>query len=121
LITKAGARSVWASTLALLSGCAGRPDTTNGAAIHLVDLYKLIRNTRRLAGDPEFELYEHLRDPRDQTDVSAEHPEIVARLARELEAWRRSAEAARLKPDTESAQTLSSEDLERLRALGYIQ
>jgi len=30
-------------------------------------------------------------------------------------------EAARLKPDAESAKGLSKEDLERLRALGYVQ
>ena len=96
------------------------PRGTESVAI-LVGGWKLIHNVQRPPGDPEFELYDHSHDPLDQTEVSAEHPEIVARLAREIVAWRRSAEAARLKPDAESAKALSTEDLERLRSLGYIQ
>ncbi len=83
--------------------------------------WKLIHNVERKAGDPEFELYNHAVDPLDQTDLSAEQPERVERLARELAAWRAHATAARLKPDAEGAQAMSKEDLERLRSLGYIQ
>jgi hypothetical protein len=53
--------------------------------------------------------------------VAAEHPEVVARLVRDLDAWRKTAEAARLKPDSEAEKGMSKEELERLRALGYIQ
>jgi hypothetical protein len=53
--------------------------------------------------------------------VAAQHPDVVARLARELQAWRRMAEAARLTPDSALAATVSAEELERLRALGYVQ
>jgi hypothetical protein len=81
----------------------------------------LIHNTKRHPGDAEFELYRHGSDPLDQTDVSAEHPELVARLARDLRAWQSRAARARVKPDAASAQTMSKEDLERLRSLGYIQ
>jgi hypothetical protein len=42
----------------------------------------------------------------------------VAGLAKVLQAWRRMAQAARLKPDTEAAKNLSKEELERLRSLG---
>ena len=45
----------------------------------------------------------------------------MERLKRELVAWRRSAEAARLKPDSDTEKALSRDELERLRALGYIQ
>jgi arylsulfatase A-like enzyme len=83
--------------------------------------WKLIHNVERRAGEPEFELYHHAVDPLDQTELSAEHPERVERLARDLKAWQAHAAAARLKPDAESAQSMSKEDLERLRSLGYIQ
>jgi arylsulfatase A-like enzyme len=96
------------------------PRSTESVAIVLGG-WKLIHNAQRPAGDPEFELYDHAHDALDQTDVSAEHPDIVARLARELDAWKRQAESARLKPDSASAKTMSKEDLERLRSLGYIQ
>jgi arylsulfatase A-like enzyme len=83
--------------------------------------WKLIHHTKRPAGAPEFELYAHATDPLDRTDVAAQHPEIVQRLGREIAAWRKAAERGRLKPDSESAGSLSKEELERLRSLGYIQ
>ena len=83
--------------------------------------FKLIHNTRRGAGMPEYEVYDHANDPLDRKDVAAAHPEVVESLGRELAAWRKLVEAARLKPDAESAKGLSKEDLERLRALGYVQ
>jgi hypothetical protein len=45
----------------------------------------------------------------------------MARLVRDLEAWQKAAEAAKLKPDSEAETAMSREELERLRALGYIQ
>lgn len=42
-------------------------------------------------------------------------------LTKELQAWRKRAESMRLKPDTQLAGTLGAEELERLRALGYVQ
>jgi len=83
--------------------------------------YKLIHNTKRPVGAPEFELFDHRRDPLDTTDVAAQHPEVVARLQRELDAWRKTVSAARLKPDAAGGQGLSKEEYERLRALGYVQ
>ena len=83
--------------------------------------FKLIHNLKRPEGRPEFELYDHRADPRDLRDVAAAHPDVVERLTRELAAWRQVAERARLKGDTDSAAQLSAEELERLRALGYIQ
>jgi hypothetical protein len=83
--------------------------------------WKLIRNVRRPAGRPEFELFDRGKDLLDAHDVAADHPEVVARLARDLDAWKVKAEAARLKPDAEAARNLKPEELERLRALGYVQ
>jgi arylsulfatase len=82
--------------------------------------FKLIHNTKHAAGRPEYELFDHRGDPGDRKDVAAEHPDVVGRLSRELEAWHRKAQAARLKPDA-AGEGMSSEELERLRALGYIQ
>jgi arylsulfatase A-like enzyme len=96
------------------------PRSTSSVALISGD-WKVIANIDRPAGDPEYELYDHRRDPLDQTDVSAEHKDVVERLAREIKAWKASAEAARLKPDSESGRAMTQEELERLRALGYIQ
>jgi arylsulfatase A-like enzyme len=82
--------------------------------------WKLIHNTKLRGAKPEYELYDHKGDPRDAKDVAAAHPEIVERLAKDLDAWHRKAVAARLKPDANAA-VLSGEELERLRALGYVQ
>jgi len=45
----------------------------------------------------------------------------VKRLYRDLQAWQAKAKAARPKPDADAAKTMSGEELERLRALGYVQ
>jgi arylsulfatase A-like enzyme len=96
------------------------PRDTHSVAIISGD-WKLIANMDRPAGDPEYELYDHRHDPLDQTEVSAEHKDVVERLAAEIQAWKKKATAARLKPDGDSGQAMTQEELERLRALGYIQ
>ena len=53
-------------------------------------------------------------------DVASAQPGVVARLAKALAGWKEMAAAARLKPDTEAAKTLSPEQLQRLRSLGYV-
>jgi arylsulfatase A-like enzyme len=82
--------------------------------------WKLVRNTKRPRGGPEFELYDVAQDPLDQTDLAAQHPDVVARLSKALDGWRQMAQAARLKPDAEAAKTLTPEQLQRLRSLGYV-
>ncbi len=100
----------------------GGPPPRDTASVAIVSgRWKLIHNTVRPPGRPEFELYEHSADLLDARDVAAAHPEVVARLAQELEAWKQAAEAQRLRPDSETAQTLRPDELERLRALGYVQ
>ena len=47
--------------------------------------YKLILNTRT----GRKQLFDHQTDPEEQTDVAERHPEIVSRLASELERWRK--------------------------------
>jgi arylsulfatase A-like enzyme len=82
--------------------------------------WKLIRNGIRPAGRPEFELYDHRKDPVNLHDVAAEHPDVVKRLAAQLDAWHQKALAARVKPDAGTTD-LSPEERDRLRALGYVQ
>jgi arylsulfatase A-like enzyme len=96
------------------------PRETESHAV-ILDGWKLIHNEKRTAGVPEFELYDHRTDPLDLKDVAQQEPAVVKRLSSELEAWRRLAEARRLAPDSRSGEGLGKDDLERLRALGYIQ
>jgi arylsulfatase A-like enzyme len=79
--------------------------------------WKLIQNTERPEGHPEFELYDFDEDPLDQHDVAAEHPEVVERLAGMIASWQEAALAARLPSDGDAE--MSPEELEQLRALGY--
>jgi len=83
--------------------------------------WKLIANESPAPGKPPYELYDHRADPLDATDVAAQHPDVVQRMAKELGAWRAMASAARLKPDSAAGAAMSPEELERLRALGYVQ
>ena len=100
-------------------GHAPPPKDTESYAI--VDgQWKLIHNTIRPQGGPEFELYDFVNDPLDKTDVAAQHPEVVARLSKALGGWKDMAVAARLKPDSEATKHLSPEQLQRLRSLGYV-
>ena len=82
--------------------------------------WKLIYNKIPVPGRPEYELFEFPKDRLDQKNVAAEHPDVVARLAKMLNGWHTMATAARLKPDTEMTKTLSAEELQRLRSLGYV-
>jgi arylsulfatase A-like enzyme len=126
LVADAGGRS-WARRPAISEkpltdprgGAAPPPHDTESYAI--VDAgWKLVHNTARPRGGPEFELYDFSKDPLDAHDVAGANPEIVQRLAKALAGWKEMATAARLKPDSEAAKTLSPEQLQRLRSLGYV-
>ena len=47
--------------------------------------WKLIQNVIRPPDKPEFELFDFYKDPLDQKNVAAEHPDVVARLAKGLD------------------------------------
>jgi arylsulfatase A-like enzyme len=108
-----------------ITEAAGRPDPSVATAEESfavsLDGWKLVHHPVRPPERPEFELFHRRRDPLDSADVAAQHPEVVARLSRELQAWRRMAQGARLKSDADLARSVSGEELERLRALGYVQ
>jgi arylsulfatase A-like enzyme len=82
--------------------------------------WKLIHHAVRPPGKPEYELFDFEADPLDQRDLAPANGEVVARLARVLDAWQRTARSARLKTDDALAQELSPEQLETLRSLGYV-
>ena len=100
------------------SGGSPPPRDTESVAL-ILGGYKLIHNIKRPAGAPEFELYDHSQDPLDQDDLTAARPDMVERLRKELEKWRQRAAAAKLPAD--ASQGVSAEELEKLRALGYVQ
>lgn len=83
--------------------------------------WKLIHNVLPQQGQPEFELFDRTTDPYDHKNVAASHPEIVQKLSREINLWKQHAEAVKLKSDSESTQNMTTEEIERMRALGYIQ
>ena len=96
------------------------PRDTESVAV-VFEGWKLVQHVKRPPAAPDVELFHHQRDPLDRDDVAARNPEVVRRLSRELDAWRRSVASARLRPDAEAAAALSKEEVERLRALGYVQ
>ncbi|MHC4867678.1 MAG: sulfatase family protein, partial [Planctomycetota bacterium] len=91
----------------------------NGDYAIILDGWKLIV-CEPLEGNPEYELYDHRNDPLEKVNLAGKHPEMVERLAEKFKAWKEKAAAARLTPDSELEKELNSEDLKRLRSLGYI-
>ena len=80
--------------------------------------YTFIANRAPHAGVAPRELQRaHHRANGTRTDVSARFPQIAEKLAAYLERWER--EHPRAEP-TRQTQSLSSEELEQLRALGYL-
>jgi hypothetical protein len=59
-------------------------------------------------------LYDVAADPRETEEVSAAHPEVVARLGKELTRWTRDL-------DRRQPVVRDEEDVEALRTLGYIE
>jgi arylsulfatase A-like enzyme len=62
------------------------------------------------------QLFDVARDPRERRDLAAEQPERAAELERRIAEWRAQHTRAETAPEA-----ISPEDLERLRALGYVQ
>jgi arylsulfatase A-like enzyme len=86
------------------------------AVIH--DGWKLVLHLD--ASREQVELFRHRDDPLNLTDLSSENPEIVRRLRGLLDAWHREARAARVGPASDRV-SMSAEEIERLRSLGYLQ
>ena len=93
-------------------------NTESFAVIH--DGWKLIHNTVRIDEGPEYELFNHRKDPLDQNNLAEQRPEILERLKVKLEERLALARASPL-PEADSTEGISDEELQRLRSLGYIQ
>ena len=103
---------------------------TDGAAPPPHDTESVRHRRRRLEtdpqqerprGGPEFELYDFHQGPAEQDRRRLRSTRTSWRGSpRPLDGWKKMAEAARLKPDAEAAKTLSPEQLQRLRSLGYV-
>jgi arylsulfatase len=82
--------------------------------------WKLIHHTIRPSGRPEFELFDAKSDRLDQHDVAPDHADVVQRLAKALDGWHQMALASQLKPDAEATKSMTPEQLQKLKSLGYV-
>ena len=96
------------------------PQTANGVAI-VWDGWKLIQNAERPADRPEYELFDHRKDPLNLVNLAEEHPGKVEELSKLLDSWRLWVANQRLPTDADLTEGMSGEELERLRSLGYVQ
>jgi len=82
--------------------------------------WKLVR--KEIDPDTVEELFEHPVDALNQTNIikSEGHAARTRTLSGVLAAWKTRAKAAELPSDDSMVQELSSEELRRLRALGYV-
>ncbi len=92
------------------------PDIESLAVV--LDGWKLVKNLNVPEGRSELELYSHVDDPLNLDDVAADHPDVVERLANEIDRWQARALAQQV--EETSADDVPPEELSRLRALGYI-
>ncbi len=83
------------------------------------DGWKLIWNVELRDDRPELELFEHRTDPLNLNDVASDHGTLVAELRGEIETWLERVEAEKVSDETLS-EDLSPQELEQLRALGYV-
>lgn len=109
------------SMKAVTSDNASPPPQEDESFAVVLDEWKLIHNTKSSSNVPEYELFHQTSDPLNKKNVAAQNPQIVKKLSKLIDEWRQKSAANALKPDTDAAKSLSQEELERLRSLGYIQ
>ncbi len=98
----------------------GGPEPKGVGSVALVwNGWKLIQNYQRSEGMPEYELYRRTNDPLDQHDLAQKFPEQVTKMRAMIETWRKSIPSGRL-PEDKTGGSLSSDELQRLRSLGYV-
>jgi len=68
-----------------------RTQDFGGEAAWTDNRFKLVTGQPR-RGVPRSELYDLLADPKETTDIAAQHPDVVQRMAAQLHEWQRSVE-----------------------------
>jgi arylsulfatase A-like enzyme len=81
---------------------------------------KLILNNDGAAPGSRFELYDLASDPRERTNLIESHPVTRSFLQRELDAFRQR-ESTQGLSDADTELELTPDELDKLRALGYVQ
>ena len=96
-------------------GISAGSDLSNIESLAVVlDGWKLVKNLNVPEGRSEFELYNHSDDPLNLDDVAVDHPDIVQRLAVEIDTWQEWALAQKV--EEEPTNSIPPEELARLRA-----
>jgi hypothetical protein len=85
--TKVSVSSILTSLYPTTHGIRTRTDRLPASATTLAEIY------------PEWELFDHQKDPLNLVNIAGEHPEVVERLSRILEDWYKFAQAAKLPSD----------------------
>jgi iduronate 2-sulfatase len=84
----------------------------------IADGWKLIWNVVVRDERAELELFDHGNDPLNLVNVADQHPDLVADLQLQIEAWQEMTEAQKVTPDGDGAD-IDPAELEQLRALGF--
>lgn len=86
------------------------------------DRYKLIRSVPKDAAQSvQIELYDLLSDSRETINLADSLPDVAAALLTELNERLHTCDSLKIQPSDLPHNVLSDQDLERLRALGYVQ
>jgi len=77
-------------------------------------IWPVTSNDRVLRAEPE--LFDLERDPQEQTDLAAQHPEVVARLRAAISPW-----LAEARGQGDPSRSVSPEIRQQLEAMGYVE
>ncbi len=104
-----------------LQNLLGPPPREVQAYSIILDGWKLVETRSTAEAPAAYALFRHPDRPADREDLAAREPAVVRRLAGVLDAWRQGQAKKTLPSDAEHASHLSSAELDRLRALGYVE
>jgi arylsulfatase A-like enzyme len=94
-----GRQVVWPDRALYFQWHRGDAPEMNRACAAVTQEYKLVQPRGAAEGyppfDPVFELYDYAADPLEMTNIAAAHPEVVARMRRDYEAWFKDVTGAR--------------------------
>lgn len=99
----------------------GPPPRDVQAYAMILDGWKLIETRGEPSAAPRYQLFKHPEDAADREDFADREPVVVERLARVLDGWRSRRAQRALASEADLAARLSGPELDRLRALGYVE